>query len=648
MTTGRQDSLGSDEWGIQPSWLDSMDARHAVSGETIGTLRHVIGRPPADLEMRAPLVTRRGRRLGTGPVDIACEDGETRHVDGVLPDDFPLGYHQLRREDGAEQRLIVSPGRCWLPQGWRAWGWTVQLYAARSRASWGIGDIADLGTLREWAQTLGAGFLLVNPLHAVAPTLPQEASPYLPVSRRYRNPLYLRVEDVPGADRVDLTSLASRGHRLNRDRLIDRDAVWTLKREALWQLYVVRDDADGFATWREQQGRSLEEFATWSALAEEYGPDWRTWKMDLRRPDGDAVARFARQHRARVTFHAWLQWLLDQQLHAASADLTVIQDLPIGVDGGGADAWAWQDQLAGGVSVGAPPDAFNSSGQDWGTPPLIPWRLRADGYQAFIDSIRATMAGAGGLRIDHVMGLFRLWWIPAGGSVAEGAYVRYPSEDLLDIVALESHRAQAIVVGEDLGTVEDGVRAAMAEHGVLSYRLLWFEDQDPADWPVDAMAAVTTHDLPTVAGLWSGADLTEQRQLGRGTEQELASGRRTLLSRLREPAGLNEAATVEEVVEGAHRLLARAPSTLVSATLEDAVAEERRPNMPGASARSNWCLALTVPVEDLPSHETVLMLAEVLRTGVAGPGPARRSSRSAQGHECGGDGGDALTPAGQS
>ena len=202
-------------------------------------------------------------------------------------------------------------------------------------------------------------------------------------------------------------------------------------------------------------------------------------------PQGPELAGYVEQHGAVVAFHAWLQWALELQFTAATDGMTVIQDLPIGVAGGGADAWAWQDVLAEGVSVGAPPDAFNSQGQDWGSPPLVPWRLRDADYEPFIQSIRATIAGAGGLRIDHVMGLFRLWWVPSDGSAADGAYVRYPAEDLLDIVALESHRAQALVVGEDLGTVEDGVREAMAEHGVLSYRLLWFEDDDPAEWPAD-------------------------------------------------------------------------------------------------------------------------------------------------------------------
>jgi 4-alpha-glucanotransferase len=223
------------------------------------------------------------------------------------------------------------------------------------------------------------------------------------------------------------------------------------------------------------------------------------------------------------------------------------------------------------------------------------------------------MAGAGGLRIDHVMGLFRLWWVPSGGSAADGAYVRYPAEDLLNIVALESHRAQALVVGEDLGTVEDGVREAMAEHGVLSYRLLWFEDDDPAEWPAEAMAAVTTHDLPTVAGLWTGEDVEEQREYGTGTDEELESGRTSLLEHI---PGLADGAPVEESVVRAHELLARAPSTLLSATLDDAVGELRRPNMPGTTDRPNWSLPLPVLVEDLAGHALLQRVARVLADGV--------------------------------
>jgi 4-alpha-glucanotransferase len=597
----------TDEWGIDASWLDAHDQEHEVSRATIEQLRAVIGKPPADLEERAPIVARPGDALEVDEADVVCEDGSARRIDGELPDDFPLGYHWLQTRDGRRRRLIVSPGRCWLPEGHRAWGWAVQLYATRSRASWGIGDLADLRAVRRMAADQGAGFLLINPLHAVAPIPQQEASPYLPATRRFRNPIYLRVGEVPGAGTVDLEDDA--GRALNGGELIDRDAIWARKREVLMRVFLAHGGGEAFARWREEQGRELQEWATWAAVADQHGADWHAWPAELRRPDTREVAAFAEQNGAPVAFHAWLQWTLELQFTAATDGMTVIQDLPIGVAGGGADAWVWQDVLAAGVSVGAPPDAFNSQGQDWGSPPLVPWRLRDADFEPFVQSIRATIAGAGGLRIDHVMGLFRLWWVPAGGTAADGAYVRYPAEDLLDIVALESHRAGALVVGEDLGTVEAGVREALAEHGMLSYRLLWFEEDEPTDWPATAMAAVSTHDLPTVAGLWTGADLAEQRSYDTGTDEELERGRAALLGRL---GDLPSGASAEDAVRSAYRRLARAPSALLSATLDDAVAEERRPNLPGADDRPNWCLPLPVPVEDLPEHPLVSDLARTL------------------------------------
>jgi 4-alpha-glucanotransferase len=601
----------TDEWGIDASWLDALDEEHSVARTTIDRLREVIGTPPTDLEERAPIVARPGDALEIDEADVVCEDGEVRHIDGELPPDFPLGYHWLQSPEGRRRRLIVSPGRCWLPDD-RAWGWAVQLYATRSRASWGIGDLADLRAVRRMAADQGAGFVLINPLHAVAPTSGQEASPYLPATRRFRNPIYLRVSEVPGADSVDLEDDA--GRALSDGDLIDRDAIWARKREVLMRIFFAHGGGEAFARWRAEQGQTLQDWAAWAAIAEEHGGDWHTWPEELRRSTGPDLDRYVEQHGAVVAFHAWLQWALDLQFTAATGDMTVIQDLPIGVAGGGADAWAWQEVLAEGASVGAPPDAFNSQGQDWGSPPLIPWRLRDADYEPFIQSIRATMAGAGGLRIDHVMGLFRLWWVPSGGSAAEGAYVRYPSDDLLDIVALESHRAQALVVGEDLGTVEDGVREDMAEHGILSYRLLWFEDDDPAEWPAAAMAAITTHDLPTVAGLWTGTDVEEQREHGTGTEEELERGRTSLLAHL---PGLPDDAPVEKAVEEAHRRLAEAPSLLLSATLDDALGERRRPNMPGTTDRPNWSLPLPVPVEDLPGHVLLQTVARTLADGIS-------------------------------
>lgn len=603
---------GPDEWGIVSRYLDAHDVEQTVAPDSIEGLRTLIGRPPADLEQTAPIVARPGDDLGLGSVDIACEDGVDRAVGGALPDDFPLGYHRL--PDG--RRLIVSPGRCSLPTAGRAWGWTLQLYAARSRRSWGIGDLADLRALTEWSASLGAGFVLINPLHAVAPTFPQEASPYLPTSRRFRNPVYIAVDEAPGADQVDLAPHVERGAELNAMPRIDRDQVWRLKREALLAVHAARVDRDAFEQWRDAGGDDLRDFARWMTLALDHGADWRTWPEPLRDPAGDAVAAHADEHADEVDFQLWLQWVLDQQLNHASAPVKVLQDLPIGVDGGGADAWVWQDVLAEGASVGAPPDLLSSQGQNWGSPPLVPWRLRAAEYEPFIASIRATMAGAGGLRIDHVMGLFRLWWVPPGQTAVAGAYVRYPSDDLLDIVALESHRHDAVVVGEDLGTVEEGVRETLEERALLSYRLLWFEDDGPAAWPESAMAAITTHDLPTLAGLWSGDDLADQLAHTDDDRDLLEQQRQLLLKPLRDQTSLDDDSTVEDALVEAHRLLGEAPSLLISATLDDAVAARMRPNMPGTQQRDNWCIPLPVPIDELSSHSLANRLAKVLNSAI--------------------------------
>ena len=604
-----------DAWGVQHEWLDADGVVQRASPTTVDRLRRAIGAPPDDLEQRAPIVTRPGRDLGLGTVVVTCEDGTTTEVEGRLPDDFPLGYHRLHGDGVLPRLLVVSPGRCWLPER-RAWGWAVQLYGARSRSSWGIGDLEDLATLRSWTEQQGGGFLIINPIHAVAPVVPVEASPYLPATRRFRNPIYLHVPHVPGHDPDDVDADALR--QVAATDLVDRDAVWTVKRSALrlaYDRHLSSGDTQEFDRWRGQHGAPLEEFATWCVLTERHGPDWRQWPVGLRRPDGDGVPQFRAVHADDIGFHAWLQWQLDEQLRRATGGVTVIQDLPIGVSGAGADAWAWQETLAQGVTVGAPPDALNSLGQDWGSPPLVPWRLRLAEYEPFIQSVRSTISGAGGLRIDHVMGLFRLWWIAEGTGATDGAYVRYPSDDLLDIVALESHRARAVVVGEDLGTVEPEVPAALASRDILSYKLLWFEEAHPVAWPSAALGTVTSHDLPTVAGLWTGSDAADQAATTGMPADEVRRGREDLLARLTR-GGLGPDAAPARAVEEAYRLLCRAPCILLALSLEDAVLEERRPNMPGTVERANWRLPLPVRVDDLGRSETAARLIDLANGGL--------------------------------
>jgi 4-alpha-glucanotransferase len=329
----------------------------------------------------------------------------------------------------------------------------------------------------------------------------------------------------------------------------------------------------------------------------------------LRHPGGPAVLLFQQEAVREIEFHAWLQWLLGLQLADLAPGVAVIQDLPIGVDPDGADAWAWQQVMADGVTVGAPPDPFNLSGQDWGLHPFVPWRLRQAGYQPFIEAIRATLARNGGLRIDHVMGLLRLWWIPRGCPPTEGGYVSYPLGDLLEIVALESHRFQAMVVGEDLGTVAPGLREELAARNMLSYRLLWFEEEPPPDWPVAALAAVSTHDLPTVAGLWTGTDLADQQAGGLDAD---AASTEELRDKLAGLTGMPVDADPAEVTGAAYRLLARAPSRLLAASLEDAAGVELRPNLPGTTRPQNWSLPLPILLEDLSTMPNVAVIAQAL------------------------------------
>ena len=592
--------------GIETHYIDAFGKRHDSPEPALAAIRNAMGLTagvPRDREANPPvLIVTRGQRTTVGPAEVTLEDGRTMTVDGTLPSDLPLGYHRIAVRQSPEIPLIVTPRRCFLPSGYREWGWAIQLYAARSRRSWGIGDLADLERLGAWARKQGAGIALVNPLAAAAPTLPQEPSPYLPSSRRYRNPLYLRIEDVNGARGVpQIRALGQRARALNADRLIDRDVVFRLKMQALekiWRSVRGRTDRE-FDAFIAAMGEGLTEFATFSVLAERFGDGWPRWPQEFRHPRSAAVARLREERKAaeRIRFHQWLQFHVDRQLAKASAAMPVMQDLPIGFSGGGADGWAFQDVLAQGISVGAPPDEFNTKGQNWGLPPFVPHKLREAGYEPFIQTIRACLRHAGGLRIDHVMGLFRLFWIPSDMEPRDGAYVRSAAEDLLAIVALESQRARAVIVGEDLGTVEEQARQQLMDRHVLSYRLVWFEKTSPARFPKQALAAVTTHDLPTIAGLWGGSDLDAQKRLGLSPNEK---GTRDIVARLRELTGATSRTPVATIIARMYEALGRAPSRILTATLDDAMAVEERPNMPATTDEwPNWSIALPRPIETL-------------------------------------------------
>lgn len=606
----------TDSWGVDLTYQDAFQKWHKARSETVRAIHRAMEIDEDSPPPEPVLVVETGKRRPLpAPGTITLETGGSLHVEKSFPPDLPPGYHTFQPDGPAEPvRLIASPGKCWLPDGLTTWGWAVQLYAARSRQSWGIGDFADLERLAEWsAREQGAGMLLLNPLSAAIPIKPQQPSPYYPSSRRFFNPLWIHVEWAPGvaAHAESIRQAARAGQELNRERLIDRDRVFELKMRALELLWKDFKSDDSFTSFCREQGPDLERYGIFCALAERHGCGWHSWPAAFRHPANQAVARFARENSRRVEFHQWLQWLFDRQLARCSEHLAIMQDLPIGVDPAGADAWAWQDILAKRTGVGAPPDEFNTQGQNWGLPPFIPHKLRAAGYQPFVQTIRSAFRHGGGLRIDHVMGLFRLFWIPEGMPAKYGTYVRYNADELLAIVALESQRARAYVVGEDLGTVEEEVRRKLARRRVLSYRLLWFEKKDPKTYPHEALAAVTTHDLPTIAGLWNGSDLARQHHLQLKPNEESTA---EIHRRLTRTAGLCQESPMDEVVEKAYRLLARAPSRLLTAALEDAAAVEERPNIPATNGEQNpnWCQALPIPIEDLMQKELPKKIARAL------------------------------------
>jgi 4-alpha-glucanotransferase len=454
--------------------------------------------------------------------------------------------------------------------------------------------------------------ILVNPLHAAIPVIPQQPSPYYPSSRIYRNPIYLRIEKVPGAEESASTLGGMRAAALKsfaRDT-IDRNLVFATKMQALEKLWGDFGTVGAFEDYCTQEGACLEVYATFCALSERYGAPWQDWPSEFRNPASLDVRCFAETHRDRVRFHQWLQWLIDDQLRQSSKHLALIGDLAVGIDPSGADAWAWQDLFARGMEVGSPPDEFNSAGQKWGLLPFVPWRLSEVGYEPFIQVIRSGMRHMGGLRLDHVMGLFRLFWIPSGRSATEGIYVRYPALDLLDIVALESHRAKVFVVGEDLGTVEDEVRRELTFRRIMSSRVLWFEQDHPSKYPVEALATVTTHDLPTIAGLWNGSDLETQLAIGLGANDEST---KALRSRLAGCASVPPTAAVDDVIEKTYAALAKAPSSLIAASLEDALAFDRRPNMPGTTSEYPcWCIPLPKSLEEIEDDPRLKRIAATL------------------------------------
>ncbi|MEO5374785.1 MAG: 4-alpha-glucanotransferase [Alphaproteobacteria bacterium] len=601
---------------------------------------------------------------GTLPVEQSREVGGrlVHRVRLPLPDHLPDGYHTLRLAEGgpegkSEERgmLIIAPARCYLPDwfdgGERRWGVACHVYSLRSGTDWGMGDFSSLGALAGSLQGLGVASVGVNPLHALFPHNPLHASPYSPSSRLFLNPLYIDVTAIPefaecdkAQKRVATVKFKKRLDKARDSAMVDYPAVAALKSEVLELLHAwfeAKHPAGAKASPRRQSyerfvtthGDPLVRFAVYQALTDAHeGRTWRAWPRELQHHDSPEVAAFAQANASRVSYHLYLQWEADRQLGEAAAACTangmglgLYRDLAVGVDPQGADVWCNQAAFAA-AHVGAPPDQFNAKGQDWGTPPFNPVRLQETAYADFIAVLRANMRHAGALRIDHVMALKHLFWIPFNTDPLHGAYVVYPFDDLLGIVALESSRNRCMVIGEDLGTVPDGFRERMTAEAILSYRVLFFERYPdglffrPGIYPPRALATASTHDLPTIAGHWMAADVALKLELGLVSEDQ---PERVLIEQRIKDRGLLAAALVDQglipdtfpagpdltdeamkqLILAVHRFLARGTSQFMLVNLDDLLMEIRQLNLPGTvDEYPNWKRKLSIPVEEFAAN----------------------------------------------
>jgi 4-alpha-glucanotransferase len=661
----------------------ALAALRAQAAAHIVTPVRVTGAPGA--RVLALGAAARGAR--TWNVRVQCEDGTQVERSGhgarraiALPRLAP-GYHRVQVELGgaagerrAEQRLIVVPPRCPTPRerlGARSvYGLLANLYSLHSAHNWGIGDLSDLGRLIEWSADIDAAFVGVNPLHALD-NRGDEISPYSPISRLYRNPLYLDVGAAPEWSELPeprRRALAPAGvlRRLRDAERVDYETVRALKWPACQALYRVfadrhrdRDTARrrAYARYLAEQGEPLLAFATFAALQEHFEHrgvgDWRRWPAPYRDPRAAAVREFRAAHRAAIDLHCYLQFEIDRQLGAVAGTarargmaVGVYQDLALGSSRRGSDAWAFPDLFLDRVDIGAPPDDYSPTGQNWRLPALDPRALAAGGYEYWSRLLRAALRHAGAVRIDHVLGLFRQYWIPAGASAAHGAYVRFPTEDLLGILALESQRAGALVIGEDLGTVPRGLPRRLARWGLLSTRVLYFERtrsggfRAARTYPRRALAAANTHDLPPLAGFWAGTDLVLRRRLGllrsdralAAAQAQRARERRALLRRLRRehvlPSGaaaLDDAALCAAV----HAFLARTPAALVGLSLDDLGGERVPVNVPGVSLRRypSWSRRMRLALEAFPADPDVARALDGLPRAKSTPDTKKFHSR---------------------
>jgi 4-alpha-glucanotransferase len=586
-------------------------------------------------------------------------------------------FHGGKRKLAKTSRAIITPDACYLPpalQEGRAWGISIDLYSLRSERNWGAGDFTDLDAVVRWVDSLGGAFVGINPLHAVPNAERYGISPYSPVSRLYRNFIYLDVENVPEVreSRQIAAVIGSEPFRERaagmRDReFIDYGGVAALKEEILGQAFRLfyekhyrENTARGreFRRYADREGEPLDAFALFLALVDYMKSRhdvfvWQSWPEEYHDPHGPAVKQFRRGNWKKILYYKYVQWLVDRQLGATAEGvaksemaLGFYHDLAVGSMGGGSDAWNYRDVLAAEADVGAPPDDFSPDGQNWGFPPLIPLRLKETGYELFIRTIRKSMEYGGALRIDHALGMFRLFWIPRGMTAREGAYVSYPFEDLLRIIALESVRKKTVIIAEDLGTIGENVRDSLRRFRMLSYRLFYFERNYPAPsfvrpgkYPETALCSVTTHDLPTLYGYWVGRDLDVRRRLGiyddddrwREVVAERKRDKGLILSALKSAGILPEDYPADpemvpqmtpELCTAIYRYLAATPCKLLLVSLADVIGVMDQQNLPGTNeGYPCWMRKMPMKLDEIMADIRITELSEMLRDAFSASGP---------------------------
>jgi 4-alpha-glucanotransferase len=619
--------------------------------------------------------------LATLPASAETTIGGRKYVEKAFPwpgGTLPLGYYQvhtaIKGQPGCESRLIVTPDRAWLPDaleaGGRLAGVAVSLYGVRSHRNWGCGDFTDLEQLLTWLkEDLHGSFLALNPLHAIENRQPYNTSPYLPNSALFRNPLYLDVERVAELRLSSIAQkLASSGPvrrqlaELRDAPFVEYERVWRLKRfflKLLFREFLRHPDsprAQSFRHFVQQQGDRLHRFATYCALWDRlhrHNRDlwvWPDWPQPYQDPASPEVAAFQQQHSRQILFHKFLQWLIDEQLQAVrnksdslGLPIGLYHDLALATDKCGADLWAYRPFYVSGCRVGSPPDGFAPEGQDWAFPPPNTVQHHDDGYRLFIDTIRANSRHGGALRIDHVMRLFRLYWIPDGMDARHGAYVQDSYEDLLRILALESVRGKFLIVGEDLGTVTDQVREALQQSRILSYKVFYFEKDTsgrfyrPEEYARQSLVASTTHDLPTLAGFWTGRDIEARREAGLSDEHasrrqyaERAADKQQMLDMLHQLRLLPDwfpksAGQVPELAGELHNaiigFLVQTPSMLMVLNQEDLTKETEQQNLPASTWQyPNWRRKMKYTVEELRAAKDAQDFAAMFRNWLARAG----------------------------